>query len=315
MDSLVRATGAREDGEGEKQIQHREGFLTEAPFGSAITWAETVLGSPIRACEPLLGGLTSTMLAITDETGAESVLRLMTNHPWRAHGPALTRREQAALQELEPTPVPAPVSLGLDAEGTSTGTPAHLMTRLPGIPTETCGAGTLGMMAETLATIHRVQPAEPFRTFQSWAPRAKWHVPEWSRHPHVWQRAFDMLEEEPPRFQPTFLHRDFSHRNLLWHNGEISGVVDWVETSNGPAWLDAGHAATNLAIAFGADQATGFLDAYSAITGAQPETHWLIMDAVGFLPPPGKEPLFASQQELSGLDSWLDSLVSGPLRR
>jgi aminoglycoside phosphotransferase (APT) family kinase protein len=276
----------------------------------AIAWAESTLGSPICKWAPLSGGLTSTMLAISDASGSQSVLRLMTNEPWRTHGRALTRREQAAQDELASTPVPAPTSLGLDADGTAAGVSAHLMSRLPGKPTAGVDDASLTAMAEMLATIHEVQPSEPFRTYQSWAWDAKWVIPRWTQHPASWRRAFDILGDVPPGYESSFLHRDFSHRNLLWSEGAISGVVDWVETSTGPVWLDAGHAATNLAIAFGPGPATGFLAAYAALTGRRPDTYWLIMDAVGFLPPPGKKPLFGTPTELARLDGWLHDLLT-----
>lgn len=250
------------------------------------------------------------MLALFHRSGERTVLRLMTNDPWRKHGAALTRRERATQAELAVTAVPAPVSLGIDAEGVTTGVAAHLMSRLPGVPTLGVDGGIVVEMAEMLALIHDVRPAEPFREYQSWAWEAKWAVPAWTRHPDAWPRAFDILAEEPPAFVPTFLHRDFSHRNLLWHDGKISGVVDWVETSCGPAWLDAAHAATNLAVAFGPEPALSFLDAYAALTGTRPERYWLVMDAVGFLPPPGKKPFFDSAVELERLDDWLQRVAS-----
>lgn len=98
----------------------------------AVRWAEATLGSPICERVRLAGGLTSTMLALSDASGRQSVLRLMTNEPWRAHGAALTRRERAAQDELAPTPVPAPISLGLDAEGAAAGVSAHVMSRFHG---------------------------------------------------------------------------------------------------------------------------------------------------------------------------------------
>lgn len=85
-------------------------------------------------------------------------------------------------------------------------------------------------------------------------------------------------------------------------------------TSTGPAWLDAGHAATNLAIAFGHDAATRFLASCGATTGRACEDHWLVMDAVGFLPPPGREPMFSGPGELQRLDEWLHRLVGGELQ-
>lgn len=275
----------------------------------AVAWAASVLGADVRECVRLTGGMTSTMLALTDASGSRSVLRLMTEEPWRTHGAGLTAREQAALSTLAATPVPAPTTLGLDADGVQTGVPAHLMTFLPGRATETVGDVEVGSMARVLATIHDVVPAEPFRDFQSWAPPAKWVVPEWSAHPRSWQRAFDLLGEGHPAFEPTFLHRDYGHRNLLWSGREVCGVVDWVETSTGPAWLDVGHAATNLALGFDIPTAAAFLSSYAALTGRPREDHWLVMDAVGFLPFPGREPMFDSPAQLAALDAWLHALV------
>jgi Ser/Thr protein kinase RdoA (MazF antagonist) len=184
------------------------------------------------------------------------------------------------------------------------------MSRVPGVPTAHVDDATVAAMAEMLALVHDVRPAKPFREYQSWAWAAKWVVPAWTGHPDAWTGAFGILAEEEPAYEPTFLHRDFSHRNLLWADGRISGVVDWVETSMGPAWLDAAHAATNLAIAYGPEPAASFLTAYAALAGTRPDRYWLVMDAVGFLPPPGKEPFFGSVSELQRLDDWLQQVVS-----
>jgi Ser/Thr protein kinase RdoA (MazF antagonist) len=183
------------------------------------------------------------------------------------------------------------------------------MSRLPGVPTSNVDDATVTAMTEMLALVHDVRPAEPFREFQSWAWEAKWVVPAWTRHPRAWERAFDILAAEAPAYEPTFLHRDFSHRNLLWVDGKITGVVDWVETSTGPAWLDAAHAGTNLAVAYGPEPAAAFLAGYAAVTDTRPDRYWLVMDTVGFLPPPGKKSFFGSVGELERLDAWLERIV------
>jgi aminoglycoside phosphotransferase (APT) family kinase protein len=280
-------------------------------YDDALAWAGSVLGSRVVSADPLDGGMTSTMLALRDEAGTESVLRLMTNEPWRTHGAELAARERTAQLALAGTAVPAPVSLGLDADGTATGVAAHLMSRLPGSPLVEVVDADLDAMADLLAAIHSVRPAEPFRTFQSWAWQEKWVVPAWTRHPDSWSRAFAMLASPAPAYEPTLLHRDFGHRNLLWQGGAISGVVDWVETSTGPAWLDAAHAASNLALAFGAGPAVAFVERWAATSGTTPEPHWLVMDAVGYLPPPGRPPMFGDPAQLARLDEWLDLTVRG----
>jgi Ser/Thr protein kinase RdoA (MazF antagonist) len=165
-------------------------------------------------------------------------------------------------------------------------------------------------MVEMLTTIHNVEPVEPFRTYQSWAWEAKRVVPPWTQHPGSWRRAFDVLAEASPSYVPRFLHRDYSHRNLLWSEGRIAGVVDWVETSTGPVWLDAGHAATHLALAFGPEPATAFLGRYAALRAETPQRYWLVMDAVGLLPAPGMKPLFGSPGQLQRLDRWLHDLLT-----
>ena len=164
-------------------------------------------------------------------------------------------------------------------------------------------------MALLLARIHRLEPAEPFRTFQSWAWEAKWVVPAWTRRPASWARAFELLACPAPAHEPTFLHRDFGHRNLLWQDGTISGVVDWVETSTGPAWLDAAHAASTLAVMVGTEPAGAFLEAYAEVATEPLDPFWLVMDTVGYLPPPGKPSMFGEPDQLERLDTWLDHVV------
>src|SRR6478735_2830451 len=123
--------------------------------------------------------MTSAMLALAPVFGPPTVLRLMTNEPWRTHGADLTRRERAAQDALAATTVPAPTSIGIDADGAVTGVAAHLMSRLPGTPTAGVDAAAVSAMSEMLARIHDVRPTAPFRPYQSWAWEAKWVVPAW----------------------------------------------------------------------------------------------------------------------------------------
>lgn len=282
---------------------------SEIEIDAALAWAGSAIGSPAALHHALDDGVTSTMLALRHDDGSDTVLRLMTSEPWRTHGAELTTRERDAQRSMAGTPVPAPTSLALDAEGTVAGVAAHLMSRLPGAPLADLDADALRAMAELLATLHAQWPDPPFRTFQSWAWEAKWVVPSWTRHPDSWRRAFEVLAGHAPAYEPTFLHRDFSHRNLLWLDGAISGVVDWVETSTGPAWLDAAHAASSLAVMSDTARGEAFLEAYAAIATSPFDRHWLVMDAVGYLPPPGKPSMVGRADQLERLDDWIALLV------
>ena len=278
-------------------------------YDDALAWAGSATGSPVSSHERLLGGVTSRMLALRHDDGSESVLRLMINEPWRTHGAELTTRERDTQLFLAGTDVPAPTTIALDADGGACGVAGHLMSRLPGTARSEVDHDGLRAMADLLAQVHRLRPAEPFRDYQSWAWEAKWVVPSWTRHPDSWRRAFEVLAGPAPAHEPTFLHRDFGHRNLLWTDDAISGVVDWVETSTGPAWLDAAHAASNLAVLVGTEPAAAFLQQYAGHAPEPLDPFWLVMDTVGYLPPPGKPQMFRQPDQVERLDDWLDEVV------
>jgi aminoglycoside phosphotransferase (APT) family kinase protein len=80
----------------------------------------------------------------------------------------------------------------------------------------------------------------------------------------VWERAFAAIDRPAPTFEPCFLHRDFHPGNVLFDGAAVSGVVDWVETSWGPADLDVAHCRTALALLHGVDAADRFRAAYVA---------------------------------------------------
>lgn len=275
----------------------------------ALTWASATSG-PLTRVSELSGGWTSTMLALATGSGDELVLRLMTREPWRSHGPALTTRECEIQQMLARTPVPAPRSLALDAYGRECGFPAHLMSLLPGrVELDRVDKVSLDRLAQLLATIHEVSPTIEVRTYESWAWEAKYTVPPWATDAELWEEAFALLRTDAPDYEPCFIHRDFQPRNVLWSEDRVSGVVDWVETSIGPAWLDVAHCCTNLAIGHGSDTADLFAAAYVARTGRDPQPYFDVMDIVGFLPPPGKEGFIKTKVERRRLEERLSSVM------
>lgn len=276
--------------------------------GRIVAWAQQWLGSPI-AVDELTGGLTSTMLRLTSDEGS-AVARLMTREPWRSHGAALTTREHLVQQMLANTPVPAPRTLALDAEGYVGGVPAHLMTLLPGgIEPHRDDLGSLDALAEALAMIHAIRPTIPVREYQSWAWEAKFVVPEWAQRPRLWSRAFEMLREDWRGSAWSFLHRDFQPRNVLWSQGRIVGIVDWVEASIGPRWLDVAHCCTHLALEHGVRVADEFAARYSALAGVVPEPYFDVMDIVGNLPAPGRASLLTDQGQWQALEDRLAHVI------
>jgi aminoglycoside phosphotransferase (APT) family kinase protein len=253
-----------------------------------LAWAEDVLGRALLEVEPLVGGMTSTMLRLRDDAGDLWVLRLIDREPWSRHGVELAARERAIQLELAATDLPAPHSHAADPEGTHAGHAAHLMTCLEGRVESTGFDGSRAeACASMLARIHAVSLREQPRDYQTWAPPAKWQVPPWSTRPDLWRQAFALLAGPPPAFAPTFLHRDFHPGNLLWLDDRITGIVDWVETSTGPAALDVAHCRTNLALISGPDAVDKFTAAYREVgQDLADTTYWDVMDLVAFLPTP-----------------------------
>lgn len=277
---------------------------------AALQWAEEVLGGRVRDVRRLAGGATGEMLALETVSGDEAVLRLTTNEPWRTHGAALNRREAEIQTMLAGSGVPAPRSLALDRHGEHCGHPAHLMTLLPGqIDQLRTDSDSLGLLAQLLADIHAVEPTIPVRSYQSWAWEAKFVVPDRAVDRGLWEDAFALLRTAPPAYEPCFIHRDFALRNVLWSEDRISGVVDWVETSIGPVWLDVAHCASNIAVRQGNGPADAFAIDYVARTGTEPQPYFDVMDVVGFLPPPGRPPVWSDPAMLVRLEERLAAVL------
>ncbi len=257
---------------------------------TARQWVEGVLGGSVVGCSPLTGGVASRMLLLRIDDGREVVLKQLVAEPYRSHADGLLTRERDVQQMLSDAELPVPVPLALDVAGRRTGAPSLLMTKLEGAIDLVDGTRPrIAALVDVLLRIHRFRPARPPRDYQSWATDAKMRVPPWSSDDGLYAEAFDRLRQPPPAHAPTFLHRDFHPGNVLWVAGAVSGVVDWCETSTGPADLDVAHCASNLANLHGVETALAFRRAYVDRGGelaqdADAATYWQLLDLVGFLP-------------------------------
>jgi aminoglycoside phosphotransferase (APT) family kinase protein len=269
-------------------------MLAERP----LAWVAAHLGSPVASATVLTGGVASEMFLLRATSGREAVLRQLTLEPWRRFADGLLRREYAVQAMLQDTGVPAPVPIAVDPGGSESGVPSLLMSRLPGhVDLVRADDAFLAELAGLLVRLHRFRPpADSWpRDYQSWAFESKQVVPPWSSDDALYVDAFARLAEGRPAYRPTFLHRDYYPANVLWQDGTLTGLVDWVETSTGPADLDVAHCASNLAGLHGAQVALAFRQAYVDAGGVleeDPEAsrYWQLLDLVGFLPDPaGRE--------------------------
>jgi aminoglycoside phosphotransferase (APT) family kinase protein len=185
-------------------------------------------------------------------------------------GVRLAFGEARGLTAAEQSGVPAPRLLAIDADGARTGAPAVAMTRLRG---EVCArpAGPLTEwlegMAETLLRIAGApRPTVPLPAVESWRePVDRDAPPDWFGDGAIWRAAVDRLDAGLDAGGDGFIHRDYHPLNILWDGGTVSGVIDWVNASDGPIELDVSRCRVNIALVAGAGAADEFLVACGEI--------------------------------------------------
>ncbi|WP_329039010.1 aminoglycoside phosphotransferase family protein [Streptomyces sp. NBC_01725] len=287
------------EGEGAAVV---ETDVDDLGWSNTRAWVEQSFrpGDRIRAVEALRGGWTSQMRRIDVEGEGNQyslVLRSFVRPFFVKHSLGLLTREADVLRLLADTTVPAARLHSVDAAAEHCDHPSLLMSLLPG-NLRLGGDDTerkTELLARQLVTIHGLlvpEGSQP-RTYQAWTTPERVRLPEASTRPEVWQRAVDVIRRPPPAYRPCFLHRDFHPGNVLF-TGEgagltITGVVDWVETSWGPADLDVAHCSTALALLHGVRVGMQLADHYIAAGGTlsdDPADHlyWRVLDALAFAP-------------------------------
>ncbi|WP_030247966.1 phosphotransferase family protein [Streptomyces sp. NRRL S-350] len=273
-------------------------------WGDTVRWVQDALGPGERivAVTPLKGGWTSRMRRLDVERPGGApyalVLRSFVKPFYRRHAPALLAREAGVLRLLEDGGVPAARLRAVDGHGERCDHPSLVMTRLPGrvrVAEDGDVARRADLLAAQLAAVHAVEVAdgERPRAWQAWTGPERVRVPAATARPGLWARAVEEIRREAPAHRPCFLHRDFHPGNVLFTGTgtalAVSGVVDWVETSWGPADLDVAHCSTALALLHGPDAGLAFADRYRAAAGAdladdRDHLYWRLLDALAFAP-------------------------------
>ncbi|MCZ7414862.1 aminoglycoside phosphotransferase family protein [Streptomyces sp. WMMC897] len=273
-------------------------------------------GDRIRSATALRGGWTSRMrrLDIEGRRGPYAlVLRSFVKPFFVRHAPGLLTREADVLRLLADTDVPAARLHAIDAAAEHCDHPSLAMSLLPGgIRLDEDDVDLrVTLLTQQLAAVHRVDVPEGARPrpYQAWTSPEGVAVPEDTARPELWRRAVEVIRREPPAHRPCFLHRDFHPGNVLFtgHGPDlrITGVVDWVETSWGPADLDVAHCSTAVALLHGVPAGLRLADHYLAAGGALSEDpadhlYWRLLDALAVAP--GAEKVAVPWRELGRAD-------------
>jgi aminoglycoside phosphotransferase (APT) family kinase protein len=267
----------------------------------ALAWAGRQLkaGERIVESEALHGGITAEMrrLTVVAPGGGTRrlVLRTFTEPFFVEHAEDLLNREADALALLAGTGVPAPGPIALDPTAAHCEYPSLLMTHLPGrtVLDDEGLEARVPLLARQLVAIHAVRSGDRPHEYEAWTT-ADAVVPPDGADAAAWAAAIDVIRGPAPGYEGRFLHRDFQPGNVLFDVSpesaaelRITGVVDWVQTSWGPADLDVAHCSTNLALLHGPPWGLRFAEEYEKAGGvlaAAPEErlYWRLLDGLAF---------------------------------
>ncbi|MCA9890501.1 MAG: aminoglycoside phosphotransferase family protein [Anaerolineae bacterium] len=217
------------------------------------------------------------------------------------------RREFAALRQLHGGDIPVPKPLFLDVEGDTLGMAGIVTDFVPGQPifaaedTEKWVAN-IDQVARMLARIHSTPFGDvPMDVLMDSNAEVSWFIrgdepPSYMKqHPDgemIWQFVRDGLPHIQA-FDRVWVHIDYWSGNMLWHDGQISAIVDWEEAAYGDGAYDVAYALLELYLEGQDEAAERFLHIYEAARG-KPVVN------LGFWE------LAASVRTMLDLDGWLN---------
>jgi aminoglycoside phosphotransferase (APT) family kinase protein len=239
----------------------------QPPTRGTLRWVASQFQPRARviAVTQLPGGITADMDRITVQADRRQdvVLRRWPDEDW-ADG--LVLREAEALATVRG--IPAPELIAMDEDGTVTGVRCTLTTALPGQPDLCPGdlRSWLNQLASTQATIHAATSQLTARWDGRYAENPRpldWLADRGLRNAAREAAAGPLVEER------VLTHGDYQHFNALWHQGQLSGIVDWPTAAMGNRGSDVGHCRLNLAVLFGPQPAADYLSSYEKAAGVR----------------------------------------------
>jgi aminoglycoside phosphotransferase (APT) family kinase protein len=291
---------------------------------TAVEWATAAASEDVVDVAPVGGGITNTKWVLVLANDERLVLRWADPARWGPAGREHVRREILACQVLVGSGLPAPVLVASDPEGSSAGGPANLLTWRPGQSRlDPLSPSAVDALAQAAVAIHE-HPVPDRDRPPTWTFRGldDPQVPSWTTRPDLWRRAIEIYRAGAPEAAHGLLHRDFHLGNTLWQDDEVTGLIDWAETSWGPPDVDVAHMCSDFAMMHGPADAVRFRKAYLSAGGRlDPDRDatrfWTISDVLGFLPDPAHilPAVGHARLDLSGplIRERLEGLLAGTL--
>jgi aminoglycoside phosphotransferase (APT) family kinase protein len=241
-------------------------------------------GSTLSAIHPIEGDFDNSAYMVKARSAAGSRMNMVIKS-YAEYGQERSekaRLEFKTLARLQDHSVPAPKPLYLDESGALLGAPSIVTSCVPGkqimLPSNPPAdplnwARALAIM---LAKIHSIPCDAVTRSLLLDAnSEALWFlhsgvVPDYMHaYPdgvEVWQTVHD-LWPDIHQVQPTLVHLDYWPGNVLWDQGQITGVIDWEEAAYGDPAIDVAYCRMDMFTSGMAQAADELLLAYEAEMG------------------------------------------------
>jgi aminoglycoside phosphotransferase (APT) family kinase protein len=221
------------------------------------------------------------VLRVQDLAGTRRSLVLRRYVPgWRNSTPERASREYRVLGLVESAGIPAPRRVVLDAEGRFFGTPALVLTYVPGRSFFTPAdlARWTGGLAQGLASIHAVTPGTRDLSWLGGDPQqdASDEIAERRRQlsgsEGLTSDVLTALQSRIERvhwLEPCLVHDDYWPGNTVWYRGRLVAIVDWVDAKLGDPREDLAQCRADIVISHGLEAADAFLQSYIQWTKTQ----------------------------------------------
>lgn len=238
--------------------------------GLAQLTKEISPGSRAIRVRRLGGGLGTATHSVDLQARTGKVLRVVLKR-YREHDDTVSL-EWDRLTFARNLHVPSPEPLALDVSGEWFGTPALVMSRLPGRPYVLPKQldPWLTQIAIALVAIQdgptRGTPAALRRPHKV----EKWEPSTDLRRSELVDRAIVSIRKNLPealKAKRAVGHGDFHPGNLVWSRGRLTGVVDWSAARIGPRAYEVAYCRADLTVLIGADAAKRFRKAYEQVWG------------------------------------------------
>jgi aminoglycoside phosphotransferase (APT) family kinase protein len=215
-------------------------------------------GAEVVRVRRLKGGLEAAThrvdLSAPGSASPWSVVVRRFNQSFEWYDPERLPREVALLRSLAPTAVPAPEVVAVDPDGSWFGSPAVVVTCLPGGPAPfTRWVPWSRPLVEAMAVVHAVEPvvdAEPWLT--GWVrderPASLAGDPWVER---VWPVIRSSVDELAAGGASSLVHHDLHPGNALWRRGRLTGIVDWPMAGRGYAAYDRAYLRLDVSLCLG----------------------------------------------------------------